>query len=58
MQVILQPGETDGAQWASFSQVHSMIRTKQICKIIGKQFLKHEPELLARQNTDELHKKD
>ena len=58
VQVILQPGETDGAQWASFSQVHSMIRTKQICKIIGKQFLKHEPELLARQNTDELHKKD
>lgn len=58
VKVVLQPGETDGAQWASFEQVHGMIRDKQICKIIGKQFLRHEPALLARQHTDELHKMD
>lgn len=49
VQVVLQPGETDGAQWATFAQVHEMIRTRQICKVIGKQFLRHEPLLLAHQ---------
>ena len=46
-QVILQPGETDGAQWATFDKVHEMIDAGQICKIIAKQFLKHEPKLKA-----------
>ena len=49
VKVVLQPGETDGAQWATFAQIHEMIRAKQICKVIGKQFLQHEPMLLARQ---------
>ena len=49
VKVVLQPGETDGAQWVTFSQVHEMIRAKQICKVIGKQFLRHEPMLLERQ---------
>ena len=49
VQVVLQPGETDGAQWATFEQVHGMIKSRQICKVIGKQFLRHEPMLLARQ---------
>ena len=49
VQVVLQPGETDGAQWATFEQVHGMIKSRQICKVIGKQFLHHEPMLLARQ---------
>ena len=49
VQVVLQPGETDGAQWATFEQIHGMIRSRQICKVIGKQFLRHEPMLLARQ---------
>ena len=49
VKVILQPGETDGVQWATFDQVHEMIRKKQICKAIGKQFLRHEPMLLERQ---------
>ena len=49
VQVVLQPGETDGAQWATFEQVHEMIKSRQICKVIGKQFLRHEPMLLARQ---------
>ncbi len=47
--IVLQPGETDGAKWVSFSQVHEMIRKKQICKVIAKQFLKQESQLLARQ---------
>ena len=45
--VRLQPGETDGAQWASFEKVHEMIEQGQICKIIAKQFIKHEPMLRA-----------
>lgn len=53
VKVVLQPGETDGAQWASFRQVHEMIASRQICKVIGKQFLRHEPLLLARQETTE-----
>ena len=48
-QVVLQPGETDGVQWATFEQVHELIRRKQICDIIAQQFLHEEPELLKRQ---------
>ena len=52
VKVTLQPGETDGVQWATFAAVHEMIRTREICKVIGKQFLRHEPMLLARQIKD------
>ena len=48
-QIVLQPGETDSAKWVSFDQVHEMIRTGQICKIIAKQFMRQEPLLLERQ---------
>jgi len=47
--VVLQPGETDDAKWVSLAQVHEMIRQKQICKIIAKQFLRQEKYLLDRQ---------
>ena len=53
VKVVLQPGETDGVQWATFSQVHEMIASRQICKVIGKQFLRHEPMLLERQTAQE-----
>lgn len=53
VKVVLQPGETDGVQWATFAQVHEMIRKKQICKAIAKQFLRHETMLLERQNNRE-----
>ena len=46
-QVTLQPGETDGAQWATFDKIHEMIDQGKICKIIAKQFLKHEAALKA-----------
>ena len=47
--IVLQPGETDDAKWVSFSQVHEMIRQKQICTVIANQFLQQEKDLLARQ---------
>ena len=49
-QVILQPGETDGAQWVTFEQVHRMIEEKQICKVIANQFLRQEPLLRQKQS--------
>ncbi len=49
-QIVLQPGETTAVQWASFAQIHEMIRRNEICRIIAKQFLHHEPLLLQRQN--------
>ena len=48
-QVVLQPGETDDVQWATFEQVHELIRQKKICDIIAQQFLHEEPELRKRQ---------
>ena len=52
-QIVLQPGETDGVKWVSFAQVHEMIRRKEICRVIAKQFLRHEPKLLQRQSAQE-----
>ena len=48
--ITLLPGETDGVRWATFAQVHELIRTGQICDIIAQQFLHEEPELRKRQN--------
>ena len=48
-QIVLLPGETDDAQWASMEKIHEMIRQKKICHVIANQFLKQEKELLARQ---------
>jgi len=49
-EIMLLPGETDGAQWASFADVHEMIRRKQICRLIARQFLRQEPILKLKQN--------
>lgn len=49
-QVILQPGETDDAKWVTFEQVHEMIERRQICKVIAKQFLRQEQQLMERQS--------
>ena len=43
--VRLQPGETDGVRWAGFEEIHEMIRSGQICKIIANQFLRQEKDL-------------
>ena len=49
-QIVLQPGETDAVQWASFEKIHDMIQKRQICKVIAKQFIRQEQDLLDRQN--------
>lgn len=49
-EIVLLPGETDGAQWVSFERVHEMIREGQICDVIARQFLRQEPMLLQRQS--------
>ena len=51
--IVLLPGETDGVQWASMAQVRRMVRTGEICRVIGRQFLRQEPELLRRQNAQD-----
>jgi mutator protein MutT len=48
--VVLQPGETDDAKWVTFSEIHDMIRRRQICSIISQQFLKEEAALRQRQS--------
>ena len=48
-EIRLQKGETTGVMWATFKEVHQMIRSKQICRIIGRQFLQQEKQLLERQ---------
>ena len=47
-EIVLQPGETDDVQWATFEKVHELIQSRQICDIIAKQFLHEEPELRRR----------
>ena len=47
----LQEGETDDVMWASFGKIHWMIRTRKICRIIGKQFHKQEKTLRLRNFT-------
>ena len=44
-EIVLLPGETDDVQWASFGQVHQLIREKKICRIIADQFLRQEQML-------------
>ena len=48
-EVVLLEGETDDAKWVTFPEIHQMIEKKMICKIIAKQFLRHEKALLDRQ---------
>ena len=47
-EIVLQPGETDAVKWVTFPEVHQMIENKEICPVIAKQFLKQEPQLLAK----------
>jgi len=47
-QIVLQPGETDDAQWVTFAQIRELIEKKQICHIIAAQYLRQEKFLLDR----------
>lgn len=49
-QIVLLPGETDAVRWASFSEVHDLIREKKICDVIASQFLRQEAALKNRQS--------
>ena len=51
--IVLLPGETDGVQWASLEQVRKMVASGEICKVIGRQFLRQEHELLRRQDAQD-----
>ena len=48
-QIVLQPGETDGAKWVTLEEVHRMIQRKEVCQVIANQFLGQEPLLRQRQ---------
>ena len=49
-QIVLLPGETDGAKWVNFQQIHEMIQKGNICRIIAHQYLRQEQALKDRQN--------
>lgn len=50
--IVLQAGETTDVKWVTFEQVHQMIRDKQICRVIAKQFCQQEKQLLQRQKPE------
>ena len=52
-EIVLLPGETDGVQWASMEKVRRMVRTGEICRIIGHQFRRQEKDLLKRQDAQD-----
>ncbi len=47
-QITLQPGETDGVQWADLDQVYRLIANKEVCAVIAKQIAQQLPSLLNR----------
>lgn len=49
-QIVLQPGETVDVRWADFATVHSLIRQKKMCYVIGRQFCRLEHALRSRQS--------
>lgn len=47
-EIVLLPGETDGAQWATFEKVHEMIDRGEICRMIAGQFLRQKDRIIPR----------
>ena len=47
--IVLLEGETSAAKWVTFAQVREMVKSREICRIIGRQFMHQEPQLLDRQ---------
>ena len=50
--IVLQKGETTAVKWATFDQIHAMIRRRQICRIIAQQFRQQEHQLRQRQEPE------
>ncbi len=48
--IVLLPGETDSAKWVTMDECYDMVRSRQICTVIGKQFLRQAPMLKIRQD--------
>ena len=48
-EIVLQPGETDDARWVSFEEAQAMVDRKEICTIIGRQYMRQAPLLKQRQ---------
>lgn len=48
-QIVLQPGETDDARWATFDEIRALIEEKKICYVIGRQFKRQEKTLRSKQ---------
>lgn len=46
----LLPGETDDAKWVTIRQAEQMVYDRQICQVIGKQFLRQKQQILKRQS--------
>ena len=49
-EIVLLPGETDGARWVTFQQARDLIAEKKICRVIARQFHRQEQMLLNRQS--------
>lgn len=52
-EIVLLPGETDDVQWASVEKVRAMVKSGEICRIIGRQFLRQQKDLLIRQDAQD-----
>lgn len=48
--IVLQAGETTDVKWATFAEIHQMIREKKICRVIARQFRQQERQLRQRQD--------
>ncbi len=48
-EIILQPGETDAARWATPEEIHELIRSRQVCAVIARQFTQQLPMVMQRQ---------
>ena len=49
-EIVLLPGETDDVKWVSFDQVAKMIKAKQICKVISRQYMCQKEMIPGWQN--------
>ena len=47
--IVLLPGETVDAKWVSINEVYEMVKRREICYIIGQQFLRQAPALRKKQ---------
>ena len=49
-EIVLLPGETDAARWATFGEVRELIAGKKMCRVIANQYKRQEQMLIDRQD--------